>query len=198
MKLTNNKYFMLNSIRLLYVIVALDNTHVHIDNHIRNISYSTGKMSAGIQLDKLLNIALGTPEVGAVNFNALHGVLSEIIKTLGVGSKLVEVRSFGDPDGSYQSYAGTTSFPAAGKTYNEKIPSIKGLDLETKVTNLEKKLKVLDEIPNNAEIVQRIRGKDTKTSVGDIWQFININRRLSATEDAIEKVGMYDSNRPKK
>ena len=158
-------------------------------------------MSAGIELDKLLNVALGTPEIGAVNFNALHGVLSEIIKTLGVGNKLVQARNNGDFNGSY----GTNSLPVAGKsfdrqTYNEKTPFAprNGLDLEAKVTNLENKLKALDEIPDNAEIVKRIRERDTKTAVGDIWQFININRRLSATEDAIEKVGIKDRNIQKK
>ena len=151
-------------------------------------------MSAGMELDKLLNLALGTPEIGAVNFNALHGVLSEIIKTLGVGNRLVEVRNNGDFNGSY----GTNSVPVTGKSFdskrqafNAKTPSqgLNGLNLEAKVTNLENKLKALDDLPNNADIVKRIRERDTKTAVGDIWQFININRRLSATEDAIEKVG---------
>jgi hypothetical protein len=148
-------------------------------------------MSAGIELDKLLNFALGTPEIGAVNFNALHGVLSEIIKTLGLGNKLVETGSNGDFSGSY----GKNSIPVGGRsfqrqTYNDKTPLAprNAVDLETKVTNLENKLKALDELPNNAEVVKKIREKDTRTAVGDIWQFININRRLSATEDGIEKV----------
>ena len=150
-------------------------------------------MSAGIELDKLLNFALGTPEIGAVNFNALHGVLSEIIKTLGLGSKLVETRNNSDFNGSYD----TNSIPLAGKgfqrqTYNDKTPLAPRdrVDLETKVNNLENKLKALDELPNNAEVVKKIRDRDTKTAVGDIWQFININRRLSATEHGIEKVGV--------
>lgn len=150
-------------------------------------------MSSGIQLDKLLNLALGTPEIGAVNFNALHGVLSEIIKTLGVGSKFVEVQNTEDLG------SGRSGLPVSGKsfhntkkqTYNEKVPrSVNGLDLEAKITNLEDKLKVLDELPNNSDIVKRIQERDSKSSVSDIWQFININRRLSATEDAIEKVGI--------
>ena len=154
-------------------------------------------MSSELQLDNLLNLALGTPEIGAVNFNALHGVLAEIIRTLGVGNKLVEFRNNGDFNGSF----GINSLPAAGKSFDGKRQSysektsthtrgLNGLDLEAKVINLESKLKALDELPSNTEIVNRIRGKDSKTSVGDIWQFININRRLSATEDAIEKVGI--------
>lgn len=36
-----------------------------------------------ITLENLLELALGTPEIGAVNFNFLYEVISEIIKHLG-------------------------------------------------------------------------------------------------------------------
>ena len=36
-----------------------------------------------ITLENLLSLALGNPEVGAVNFNFLHEVISEILKHLG-------------------------------------------------------------------------------------------------------------------
>lgn len=36
-----------------------------------------------ITLENLLSLALGNPEIGAVNFNFLHEVISEILKHLG-------------------------------------------------------------------------------------------------------------------
>lgn len=161
-------------------------------------------MSAGIELDKLLNLALGTPEIGAVNFNVLHGVLAEIIKTLGVGKKVVEVSD----DGNFKAAFGLLNGEnlsvesLVGKvndkkwTYDEKkpfSPSVQnGLgtrELEKKVLDLENRLRVLDDLPNNSDILKRAREKkEGRTPVGDIWQFININRRLSATETAIEKL----------
>ena len=163
-------------------------------------------MSAGIELDKLLNLALGTPEIGAVNFNVLHGVLAEIIKHLGVGKKVIEVKDEGNFKAAFGllnrvSHAVNPTIRKANEekwTYNEKRPiSTSSLilsgsetqELEKKISNLESRLSVLDELPSNSDILKRAREKkEGRTPVADIWQFININRRLSATETAIEKV----------
>ena len=46
-----------------------------------------GKMASledvDITLENLLSLALGSPEIGAVNFNFLHEVIHEILKHLG-------------------------------------------------------------------------------------------------------------------
>ena len=166
-------------------------------------------MSAGIELDKLLDIALGTPEVGAVNFNVLHGVLAEIIRCLGVEKKVVELKpddtefkaAFGLLNGDNQSVESLAAKVNGKKwSYNDKRPlsasdftgATNGLEtreLEKKISNIENRLSVLDQLPDNTEILKRAREKkEGRTPVGDIWQFININRRLSATETGIEKV----------
>lgn len=159
----------------------------------------------GIELDKLLNFALGTPEIGAVNFKTLHGVLAEIIKCLGVEKKVVEVKD----DGEFRAAFGLSNRSVeslAGKgddkkwTYNDtkrplsasSLKSTAGLEsseIERKISKLENRLSVLDQLPDNTEILKRAREKkEGRTPVGDIWQFININKRLSATETAIEKL----------
>ena len=45
-------------------------------------------MAVNCTLEDLLNLALGTPEIGAVNFNYLHEVLHEILKHLGISKKV--------------------------------------------------------------------------------------------------------------
>lgn len=170
-------------------------------------------MTIRVELDQLLNLALGTPELGAVNFNILHGVLREILNHLGIEKK---ARDIGD-DGNFR---------AAFALLNNKQDSSQGVDkhdgeverssvergttekpgdkmplsaatifppfhsnLESKVANIEKKLDILDDLPSNGEILQRAKQKkDARTPVADMWQFININRRLGATETGIEKV----------
>eukprot|EP00111_Clytia_hemisphaerica_P021025 TCONS_00061998-protein len=42
-------------------------------------------------LENLLDLALGNPEIGAVNFNFLHEVISEILKHLGISNKSARV-----------------------------------------------------------------------------------------------------------
>ena len=53
-------------------------------------------MSINIELQQLVDLALATPEVGAVNFNILRGVLREILKHLGLSKNLIAISSKGD------------------------------------------------------------------------------------------------------
>ena len=169
-------------------------------------------MTIRVELEQLLNLALGTPELGAVNFNILHGLLREILNHLGIEKKGIDISDDGDfraafallrnqqessqdsgsdsPDdlkskvSSQTVIADKTSFSAA--TF---LTPFHG-NLESKVLNIEKKLEILEDLPSNGEILQRAKQKkDARTPVADMWQFININRRLGATEIGIEKVG---------
>ena len=165
-------------------------------------------MTIRVELDQLLNLALGTPELGAVNFNILHGVLREILHHLGIEKKAKDI---GD-DGNFRAaYAllkskqdssqgveneGDVVSSTTERGTSDKIPfSVASFSepfqgtLESKVANIEKRLDILDDLPSNSEILQRAKQKkDGRTPVGDMWQFININRRLGATETGIEKV----------
>ena len=169
-------------------------------------------MTIRVELDQLLNLALGTPELGAVNFNILHGLLREILSHLGIEKKGKDISDDGDfraafallrnqqessPDSGSDSpddlkskvssetvKADKTSFSAA--TF---LTPFHG-NLESKVLSIEKKLEILEDLPSNGEILRRAKQKkDARTPVADMWQFININRRLGATEIGIEKVG---------
>ncbi|XP_020607352.1 glutamine-rich protein 2-like isoform X2 [Orbicella faveolata] len=165
-------------------------------------------MTIQVELDQLLNLALGTPERGAVNFNILHGVLREILNHLGIEKKAKDIGDDGNFRAAYallkskqdssqgvENDGDVERFPAERVT-SDKIPfsaasfsePVHG-NLESKVANIEKRLDILDDLPSNSEILQRAKQKkDGRTPVGDMWQFININRRLGATETGIEKI----------
>jgi len=165
-----------------------------------------------VELDQLLNLALGTPEQGAVNFNILHGVLREILSHLGIEKKGKDIAEDGEFRAAFallknkqETTQGTGNINdglQSSKTFGEegmtnKIPLSTatifppfGGNLESKVASIEKKLEILDDLPSNGEILQRAKlKKDEKiTTVADMWQFININRRLGAAEIGIEKL----------
>lgn len=165
-----------------------------------------------VELDQLLNLALGTPEQGAVNFNILHGVLREILSHLGIEKKGKDIAEDGEFRAAFallknkqettQETGNINDGLQSSKTFGEegmtnKIPLSTatifppfGGNLESKVASIEKKLEILDDLPSNGEILQRAKlKKDEKiTPVADMWQFININRRLGATEIGIEKL----------
>lgn len=165
-----------------------------------------------VELDQLLNLALGTPEQGAVNFNILHGVLREILSHLGIEKKGKDIAEDGEFRAAFallknkqettQETGNINDGLQSSKTFGEegmtnKIPFSTatifppfGGNLESKVASIEKKLEILDDLPSNGEILERAKlKKDEKISpVADMWQFININRRLGATEIGIEKL----------
>ena len=163
-----------------------------------------------VELDQLLNLALGTPEQGAVNFNILHGVLREILSHLGIEKKGKDIAEDGEFRAAFallKNKQETTQETGndglqSSKTFGEEGMANKihlstapifppfGGSLESKVASIEKKLEILDDLPSNGEILQRAKLKkdDKITPVADMWQFININRRLGAAETGIDKV----------
>lgn len=159
-------------------------------------------------MDQLLNLSLGTPELGAVNFNILHGVIREILNHLGIEKKAKDIVDNGHfkaafallktNQESFQSgEKGEDVERSTGERGNtDKTPFPVAVssppfqsNLESKVASIEKRLDVLDDLPSDTEILQRSKQKkEGRTPVGDMWQFININRRLGATETGIEKL----------
>lgn len=160
-------------------------------------------MAVTVELEQLLNLSLGSPEVGAVNFNILHGVLREMLKHLGIDKKTKEIGDDGEFRAAYALLKNTQEKAQSGEEIAEKDGAGEGDkkapispvmsphfgSLETKVSQIERKLEMLDDLPSNGEILQRAKQrKEGKTPVADMWQFINLNRRLGAAETGIEKV----------
>lgn len=155
-------------------------------------------MTVSVELEQILNFALGTPEVGAVNFNILHGLLYEILKHLGIDKKKTEVSDNGSFRSAYAVLNRTGGEPVKDAQTNEKDALKQTLEsmpysglLESKVSHLESRLKLLDDLPSNEEILKMAKDKrNGKTPVAELWQNINMNRRLGATEQGVEKVRM--------
>lgn len=69
-------------------------------------------------------------------------------------------------------------------------------NLENKVQELEERLKILDNLPSNQFIIDQARQKNDTTQddpfnqnvLSGMWQFMKFNRRLQATEEAIDRV----------
>lgn len=53
-------------------------------------------MPSFIELEKLLNFALSSPEVGTVNFNILRMFLQEILRHLGIENKAIDIDTLGE------------------------------------------------------------------------------------------------------
>lgn len=162
-------------------------------------------MTLIVELEQILNFALGTPEVGAVNFNILHGLIYEILKHLGISKKKTEINGNGPFRTAYAVLSGDSGKEAKedAQPLTDSTDAMKGTSpdsqftasrpfsglLESKVSQIENRLKILDELPSTEQIIQRAKQQQNgKTPVADLWQNINTNRRLGATEQGLEKV----------
>ncbi|XP_053976484.1 glutamine-rich protein 2-like [Hylaeus volcanicus] len=59
--------------------------------------------------------------------------------------------------------------------------------LEETVNELQQRFQALEELPTNPELMERLKGKITDP-LTDVWQIINITKRLDASEQGIDKL----------
>ncbi|XP_019882303.2 uveal autoantigen with coiled-coil domains and ankyrin repeats [Camponotus floridanus] len=207
-------------------------------------------VSLQISLPQMLDLALGTPEVGVVNFNILHNFLHILLQQINLQTTKVEYRGENanrikamvpslklGPALYLQEYNITDSTGKISERIREDIdvkiftediqplteedlkltkgitqqispgkesdpqtvifvePVVNGSpptalafkELEQSVKQLQQQYQALEDLSTTPEIVERLKGRNGDP-IADIWQFININKRLDASEQGIEKL----------
>ncbi|XP_046141438.1 glutamine-rich protein 2-like [Osmia bicornis bicornis] len=212
--------------------------------------------SLQVSLPQMLDLALGTPEVGVVNLNILHHFLHILLHQINLRTTKVEYRGEdanriktmvsslkAGPslhlqeysiisgandvkqrvqndesaslnvdvvvDGTNKSTQEDADLKTAKGTRQKISPGVNGepetviyveplVDgstptalgfkrLEQSVNELRHQFHVLEELATTPELVERVKGKVTDP-VTDVWQIINITKRLDATEQGIDKL----------
>uniref|UniRef100_A0A8C5R5U7 DUF4795 domain-containing protein n=1 Tax=Leptobrachium leishanense TaxID=445787 RepID=A0A8C5R5U7_9ANUR len=134
-------------------------------------------MSASVSLKELVNLAIGSPEVGAVNFNALYALLHGILEHLQLGDVRrvlsQEEREF--------------VHPSLVKEVNqtERPPSL-FWQLQEKVSRMEGKLQQLDSLPSSNSLLQASQSQNKP--VQEMWQLIQLKKKVEMNEDGVNKV----------
>ena len=137
-------------------------------------------MSADISLLDLLNLSIGTPEVGAVNFNALHSLLHAIIGHLKIQNVTTHWREENPP-------------PQEAHVQNQAKAQLRELPgpyhhIEDKLRKIELKMSALEKLPNGAELMNLGRTEPSATPVSDMWQQMQLRRQVQANADGVSKV----------
>lgn len=78
-------------------------------------------MSDDISLYDLLNVSIGTPQVGAVNFSALHALLHAVLKQLDIQQIKIRWRSPAPGDGQPDALVEVTGRQAGPGRYNDEV-----------------------------------------------------------------------------
>ena len=191
-----------------------------------------------VLLPQLVDLALGTPEVGAVNFNVLHTLLHAMINKLGLGdakADLSEVdREFlttyniskpakssplsgSDRDntlsGQSPARANVVSASASDRdstrgddslldeSVTSEVVESKPYDfkkstyhqLENRVAELARTLDSLNALPSTHEFLIEVKGEmpSKKRAVSDMWQSMQIKKKVETNEEGIAKVRIF-------
>lgn len=124
-----------------------------------------------MSLPQLLEQSLGTPELGAVNFNQLHKLLLEIINRLGLSNQQVTVS---DIDAKRDAKA--SAVRGSYTVLSDKVQKIEQ-DISHMSTT----------IPDAKEMIERVK---SNTPLTDLWQYMQVNNKVEANEAGIQTVSI--------
>uniref|UniRef100_A0A2C9L592 DUF4795 domain-containing protein n=1 Tax=Biomphalaria glabrata TaxID=6526 RepID=A0A2C9L592_BIOGL len=162
-----------------------------------------------LPLSQLVDLALGTPEVGAVNFNILHTLLHAIINKLNFGNDKVTID---DQDREFlatvSSQFTARSFSALSKdsgrpddsiSFSEDSFSEKSMNVQSKpspyhrlekdVSDLKKQMEELHKLPSNKQLHERTLGSvDAERPVSEMLQTLQLKKRVDANDEGLNKL----------
>ncbi|XP_045073532.1 uncharacterized protein C16orf96-like [Coregonus clupeaformis] len=129
-------------------------------------------MSADISFFDLVNLSIGTPDVGAVNFNALHTLLHAILGHLKFQNMTTGWR---EEDAPPQQPHGPPLTKSSSPYHH----------MEDKLRQIERQMAALEKLPSGTDLLSRTAS--TTTPVNDMWQLMQLRRKAQASEDGVSK-----------
>ncbi|KAM9305392.1 uncharacterized protein C16orf96-like [Gastrophryne carolinensis] len=132
-------------------------------------------MSGTVSLKELLNLAIGSPELGAVNFNALHSLLHGLLEHLQLG----DVRRILSPEERDFIQPGAASLEDSGR------PSTLFHQLQNKVSMMESRLLQLDSLPTSSSLLHSSQSENRP--VEEMWQLMQLRKKVESNEDGVTK-----------
>nr|XP_033770423.1 uncharacterized protein C16orf96 homolog isoform X2 [Geotrypetes seraphini] len=140
-------------------------------------------MSLSLSFAELVNLALGTPELGSVNFNVLHIFLHGLLEHF----KISEVRRAISPDEEefFKPSASTLVYSKAqeGKPFDKSTSVFH--QMQDRVSTLERKLSILDELPTSEKLLEQ--SVSFSKPVEDMWQMMQLQKKAEMNEAGVTK-----------
>lgn len=166
----------------------------------------------------MADLALGTPEVGAVNFNVMHTLMHAILSKLDIAHVKADISEedkeflttktdqekegrtdteFSDKDSAITGMTDVTEKTDRPLTRDsqkkESIPYRRSPyhELDNKVVKLQEQIDRLNSLPTNDELFERSRGEGERPRpVSDMWQALQLKNRVDANEEGVSKVSV--------
>lgn len=147
-------------------------------------------MSHNLSFVELINLAIGTPELGNVNFNALHLLLHSLVEHLHLQDMRKEVSAdeleFIKPPASSAASAASAATSATETLPTAQESSSIFHQMHERITAIEKQLQFLNESPDTAELLVRSQGLGQPAL--DMWQMMQLKKKMELNEEGMTKV----------
>lgn len=170
-----------------------------------SVRKSKSKMpSTKVNLSQMVDLALGSPEVGSVNFNVLHTLLHAMLKRLNIVDVQADINEF-DRDFLSASKARELSVLSdvdsgrgedAEDTLSERSSSMPTPStgrrtpyhhLEIKVAKLQEQLDNITSVPSNQELFEKTKTQYAEKPIGEMWMNMQLMSRVETNEKGIAK-----------
>ncbi|XP_067238798.1 golgin subfamily A member 2 isoform X5 [Chanodichthys erythropterus] len=127
-------------------------------------------MSTDISLHELLDLSIGTPDVGSVNFSALHTLLHAILGHL----KIERVTTtWKEADNDHDSPT-QTKVLLLDKSSPYRV-------MEEKLRRMEEQMRALEALPSASELMS------SDAPLSDMWTLMQLRGKAQANEDGVSK-----------
>ncbi|XP_028562090.2 uncharacterized protein C16orf96 homolog [Podarcis muralis] len=141
-------------------------------------------MTHSISFAELINLAIGTPELGNVNFNALHLFLHSLLDHLHLKDMKKEITDdeldFIKPPKDLATSVATSEVVQPARKSSSIFHQ-----LHDRVVALEKQLNFLNEAPTTAELLARSQGAAQPAQ--DMWQIMQLKKKMEMNEAGMTK-----------
>lgn len=142
-------------------------------------------MSQILSFVDLVNLAIGTPELGSVNFNALHFFLQSLLEHLQLQDVKKEISKeeldFLKPPTSQPA----TGVPPESEQLARKSSSIFH-QMHERISAIERQLSFLNDAPTTAQLLARTQSAGQPTQ--DMWQMMQLKKKMEVNEEGMTKV----------
>ncbi|KAJ7306051.1 hypothetical protein JRQ81_010417 [Phrynocephalus forsythii] len=142
-------------------------------------------MSRTISFVELVNLAIGTPELGNVNFNALHLFLHSLLDHLHLQDVGREVT-----DDELDFIKPPAALPASVAASAEAVPVARKSSsifhqMHERISALERQLSFLNDTPDTGQLLARSQGAAQPAQ--DMWQMMQLKKKMEVNEEGMAK-----------
>ena len=170
-----------------------------------------------VNLSRTVDLAVGTPEVGAVNFNVLHTLLHAMLRRLNIVDVQADLNDFDrdflsaskarelsvlcevdsgpsdDAEDGLSEWSSSSMTTATPLTPRPSTGSASGRRtpyhfLEVKVSKMEEQLESITSVPSNKHLFEKTRTQYEEKPMGEMWLNMHMMSRVETNEKGIAKV----------